>query len=459
MIKDGALRSLRAILDYIVFYEIKLSRRPALLVVAILVWVGASMALAIYEDGAWNGVSWVGLLALVGPLAGYAFGVLRADASSKPHFEPNDGILPLVSSASPTRSEELHGFRSVKLEGVGFDGPIVVSDSFNSKLAQDNVDWRLDLAKGRSNYVSLLRTLSKLRRPYVFYGRQAMLSSILAGKALVNERKVAFAAPFPPQADTVRIFETDYFMGLCTSERSIENVYVVEQGRKTLLSDADTRLPFQRDGPATLRLPEVANNVPPISLHIGVDLLALTRDNKVRLPVQSRKTMWSQGMRAPLASGSADPHDLEGAPTLKAFIANAARRELSEEWGFGNEDLTERLRAASPEVIGYFRNVMRCGKPQFVTIARLDCYDHELSADESEVMALDEPVQQDMGKSLSKFDDVRTVGDLSRAVDNILERSNAHRDSVALLGAAYCLRSVIRAAPDRVGHILTLQLG
>ena len=455
----GTVRSLRAIVDYAIFYEIRLSRRPALFFAAIVAWVVASVTLALFDRDGWTGLSWVGLLALVGPLAGYTFSMLRADAPSKPHFERNASVSAQILEARPTIAEEMLEFRSLSFDGLGFDGPIVVSDSFNSRvLARADMDWPLDFVRDKSNYRALLRTLRRFRRPYVFYGRQAMLSSIFTGKALINEGKVAFAAPFPPHGDTVRVFATDYFMGLCTSERSLDNVYVVEHGRKQLRSDSETRLPFQRDRPTVLRLPEVANNTPPISLHIGVELLALTKDDTFRVPVQSRKTMWSREMRAPLASGSADLGDLEEAETLKAFIANAARRELAEEWGHGDKDLTARLHAASPEVIGYFRNVIRCGKPQFVTVARLDCYDDELSADESEVIALDEPVQLDTEKSLSTFRNVRTVKDLSRALENILERSNAHRDSVALLGSVHCLRSIIRANPERVAHILSLDI-
>lgn len=180
-----------------------------------------------------------------------------------------------------------------------------------------------------------------------------------------------------------------------------------------------------------------------MSLHIGIEVLSVSSDDVFRVAVQSKRTEFSQNMRAPLASGSVDWGDITGATTLKALIQNAARRELSEEWGAANRSIYNKLCQLTPEPIGYFRSVLRLGKPQFVCLVRLNCKDHELAADVSEVFS-------DARSSFNASDLVS----LMRSLDSILDHHGHLVDSAPLLGAVHILRDLVEKRPDRIREIL-----
>lgn len=246
---------------------------------------------------------------------------------------------------------------------------------------------------------------------------------------------------------------TDYFAGLCTAERSLNNAEAVERGQTVTRSHADARNVF-RDGTGRAVLPKLVDNHRPVSLHFGVEVMAVSSDGILRVPVQSALTQVSQNMRAPLASGSVDWEDTQGATTLKGVLRQAARRELSEEWGAKSPKVAQKLLGTLPEPIGYFRNPLRCGKPQFVTFVRLPVTDAELAADKTEVTAYGLGPVFKTGTSPRSVFPVETIDQLIDAMDEILGRRAEKTDSLPLLGAAHILRNIAAERPERIEAIL-----
>jgi hypothetical protein len=325
----------------------------------------------------------------------------------------------------------------------GFNGPVILSDKFNSlEMCDASTDWPLTIHGDGDIRNEIVASLKAQSAHFVNYGRQAMLKAILRNKALINEKKVGFAEQFPPLGEAISIYQTDYFTSLCSAERRLEDVVTVEGGDRDTLVDAKYWNAVQWRG-GKFRLPTIFNNSPPMSLHIGVEVMAVSSDNLFRVAVQSGKTEFSQNMRAPLGSGSVDWGDVAKAPTLKALIRNAARRELAEEWGAKNPSIFGKLSQLSPEPIGYFRSVLRLGKPQFVCLVRLNCTDHELSADASEVLC----------DTRSRFD-ASDLQSLKTSLDAILNHHSGQFDSAPLLGAAHILKDLIDQCPDRISEIL-----
>ncbi|MEO0369891.1 MAG: hypothetical protein AAF231_00400 [Pseudomonadota bacterium] len=439
---SGFLRAVKSMLDYVAFYEVKLAGRPYLvifLLVFSLVLPAAIMALGPRDW--WLHRSWSLLIPAL-TITKFIWNLVRSGSPRVGQFQVNNKIRKNLKSAQATEQEEQLGFTKIN-RSSSFDGPVVLSDTFNTqKMCDANCDWSLSINKSANIKNEILRSLRVHSTHFVRFGRRAMLNSILRNKALINEKKVAFAEQFPPAGGTISVYQTDYFTSLCSAERRLEDVIAEENGHRHILIDAKDWKAVQRRG-QKFRLPTIFDNSPPISLHIGIEVLAVSSDGVFRVAIQSERTEFSRSMRAPLGSGSVDWDDTAGAITLKAVIRNAARRELAEEWGDANLDVFQKLSQLTPEPIGYFRSVLRLGKPQFVCLVRLNCKDHELSADASEIL-----------RDTRACFDAHDLEGLRVALDSILSRSGDQVDSAPLLGAAHILRDLIRKRPERIREIL-----
>ena len=450
----GLTRNVRSFIDYFVFYDIRLSRFPFFSYIILAIWAAAVLAAAIGGLGWWADkilLKYAALFILLGPLGVLAFKILLADAPSRPRFEKNASVDQCMAKARPARQEADFGFSSL-FHSSDCSAPIVLSDRFNvDKLSDPNVDWKLVDCSSDGRYSETIKDLRSMRREYVENGRQSFVRALRNGKALVNEKKVAFAGTFPNTGDCVKVFRTDYFTGICSSDRRFDDVVVREGSATRVISSGNSRFSL-RTSEGHCRLPPVAGSSPPISLHLGIEVLAISSDGVLLLPMQSGKASYSRGMRAPSASGSVDWSDTSGAKTLKQMLLNAGRRELAEEWGSGPYPQAPLLRSSLMPV-GYFRNAARNGKPQFVAIARLACAAADLRPDPSEIYM---PVSHVPGvkSHTSPVRRITTMRDLEISLANILSQPDPSVNSVPLVGAAYCLRSVVTARPKLVHDFL-----
>jgi hypothetical protein len=143
-------------------------------------------------------------------------------------------------------------------------------------MCNASTDWPLTIHGDGEIRNEIVASLKAQRVHFVNYGRQAMLKAILRNKALINEKKVGFAEPFPPLGEAVSVYQTDYFTSLCSAERRLEDVVAVEGGDRDVLVDAKYWNAVQwRDH--MFRLPALCNNSPPMSLHIGVEVIPAWR--------------------------------------------------------------------------------------------------------------------------------------------------------------------------------------
>lgn len=102
------------------------------------------------------------------------------------------------------------------------------------------------------------------------------------------------------------------------------------------------------------------------SNHIGISILAFTRDGKIIITTQTGDSAQSANLLAPSGSGSADFKDLGNKSiTFHDFIINAMERELLEECGL-DESMTGFV---SSHVIGFARLLHRGGKPEFFGVS------------------------------------------------------------------------------------------
>jgi hypothetical protein len=445
----GLWRTIVSLVHHVQFYEIGLSPRPRTLIGAVLVWLLISVLGLVFAESIWHGPPWLWWVWLVLPLVAWTIGQVRSDALSVPFYRNDETISRRLAQIGPSRREEDMGFQRLSFRDEP-GGQVILSHPFNAgRMSDPDCDWTLRLTLANAEAEAIRQGLRPHRADLVAHGRRAFLAAATDGKALTNEPKVAFAADFPNGLPYVEVFRTSYFLGLCSVDRALQEVAVKVAGRDQTRTRAGDRIAPLLGGNWTV-LPDFPAASQAVSLHLGIEVMALSKDGVLRIPLQSTRTQYSREMRAPLASGSVDWEDVEGSRSLKDILRRAARRELAEEWGAGAPALRQRLLSSRLEPVGYFRHPLRLGKPQFVAIGRLDCSDNELCADESEVFGKDDSPHAPQGAwmvfRITRLDDLRA------AMENILQVPGPYRDSTALLGAAACLAGLLEREPARMAR-------
>ena len=434
-------RSVRAIKDYFVFFEWRLQKRPILYsILATLVAICPVFVdlLAPRDWGNWAFLSPVFATAIV--VLGFLERSLTTYGPKRIDFRPNSKLKELTKTVKPSELEEAAGFETVPPKN-GAIGSITYSPDFNAKFICSE-DWDPQLTKHAKSerYRNIIVAIRQNAREFRALGFRTFLGSLAPNrKALINEKKIGLMTDILPETEVVEVYQTDYFSDMCLVTNGLKDIWELHDHEERIADDAMLRrMPYTNTSSGELRLREFSISSPPLSLHIGVEVLALSKDLLFRIPLQGRGVQYSQGMRAPYASGSLDWEDCESAKTLKESILIGAKRELEEEWG--GKGKVPRVDAMA--VIGYFRHGERGGKPQFVCIARLGDDDADIWPDTTENYRGERPIQ------------TASITALDEEVDRLLSEQFNNQDSVALYGALLCLKGILRDRPQFVADKL-----
>lgn len=361
----------------------------------------------------------------------------------------NQKAAAILRKLVPSRAASDDGFVVVQPSDHVKDGPVCLSRDVNrNQMAESSWNPVLAIADDRDRYdeiVRQLRTDSAMLRKYLW---QKFKKAIFTERPLINEPKIGFSGRVGSLTTTVPLYRTDYFTGMCTADLTMSYFWV--KGHNGVSRDeliGIDRAPIRTAGERT-ELLDFDDTSPVCSIHGGVEVLAVSADNYLRLAIQNKNAMVSQQMRAPTGSGSMDWDDRAGITTLKALIEATARRELGEEQGFVlGVRRSAKIKIERMQTIGYFRMPHRGGKPQFVVLAKLKNPLVELSNDPTEV----DVNNDEKSNCLHRVDDLAS---LSAALDRILGGNSIHQDSVPLFGAVLCLKYLIEDRPEVVSSIL-----
>ncbi len=114
--------------------------------------------------------------------------------------------------------------------------------------------------------------------------------------------------------------------------------------------------------------------------HIGVSTLLYTNDGFIFVFRQAANAGYNANYYMPTGSGSMDFADLKVGDDLCDTIIRGAERELAEESSLkkllGDEAFASQL---STQVIGYYRDMERGGKPEFCCVSRIDMKKEEVN--------------------------------------------------------------------------------
>lgn len=131
-------------------------------------------------------------------------------------------------------------------------------------------------------------------------------------------------------------------------------------------------------------------NIPSISAsvmsdEIGISTIGITIDGYIVVLRQNIKANASPGLLVPTGSGSADWSDYTSGSFFQTIIA-ATNRELFEEVGKPKSFCSQSI--AKTKIIGFFRWINTGGKPEFVSISKLNIALNQIVPNKDEQMPM-----------------------------------------------------------------------
>ena len=214
----------------------------------------------------------------------------------------------------------------------------------------------------------------------------------------VNETKCGFNLPDSGTFADISSYKVNYIDSLITNEAFRSGLFLV-RGTQEISPRNNLTLNYpaaeDENGRAYL-LP--LNACPDIGNHVGITVLAITREGHV---VALRQGSVQIGAKTLNLGGSgslnaSDRYDCGAPDDFRAIVGYAMARELYEEaglkpWHFGAITKRTALRRLASDLLvtGYFRWVDRCGKPEFVGAIRLNLPMSKVAAKTREVRRFD----------------------------------------------------------------------
>ena len=452
------LKSLRSLLDYILFFELELSDRKVSYIATLLGGVALGIVgLAFPTTTQWGDYGWLALPVLC---LGWIMKILSATRPgvirSRYEMIKARDIEEKVKRSRPHADDVAQGWRAVEAPAL-VQGSIHTSRDFNLNCMLDP-QWDVVLEDADSHYQSIVAEIRKNRDPFKQYAIRTTIRKIFGPLPLVNESKIAIASDFRQDMTSLKVFQSSYFATLCSGDLAHRDIIEVHATEKRDYSLARHRIPFTEAsdaGPSgELILQRLSTACRRVSTQIGINVLGITSDNILLIATQGGHNLHGPGARVPLATGSMDWEDRQAAGTFKQLGEIAALRELREEWG-QNPALrrTRPLRFDRFVPVGVFRVPGRAGKPEFAAIGRLNWSTQELKANRAEVDDWAETT--DRNRASHRYP-VESLADFTRAIDDLLVGSGREEDTAPLFGVLTCIKDAIEADPEGIWRQLAI---
>lgn len=358
--------------------------------------------------------------------------------ASKPiEITPDQPFLRSLRAAQPSAGEGADGFRI--LHDARVSGTILMSESFNQFLRQPSND--LTITRDEKGRQRLMKALQR---------RADVLATILCskwvreqkqGNRFFNDPKVGVFSPIRSNAGTLSLGKVDYFSAFLTNELTAATVTVRRNGQHVPFYDGTKEFPWSEGDSRRLyglESYDAAN-------HLGVSTLGLTQDHFIVFWWQGSNSQVSQRLRAPTGSGSLDWQDMRDTVSARKLLLTGLEREFHEE--SNRRGVRAQRQIEESMLLGYFRNLNRGGKPDFVALSRLNVNHVELGPNDDEV------------EERSRLDRqlVESLQDLDALCARLLdEDDNARTLSIPLWANLLALRQAIRDDPQTIREFLQL---
>ena len=336
----------------------------------------------------WSPSVWFGLYLSVDGVYGAVSDVIRLFTEVQAYMIYGDGVtiraftethtrrleMPIAfSDLQPSRQEVGGGFACHTDTGFQTD-TYMRSGHFDDEIIGMS-SWPFREVDSRRNRL-FAATTSERRRQIEFLIPRLLQTSF----PTINETKWGLRLPDSGRFRDIEIYAVNYIDSLITNEAYRSALYLWDGERRiSLRNDLTVEFPIERESDGVVRLRPLAQ-CGNLGNHIGITLLAVSADHRIVATRQGQMQIGAGSLNLG-GSGSldmADRYNCGRGDDLRATVAYGMARELYGEFGYRPRDLDVRSdreacrRIASLlTVIGYFRWVNRCGKPEFVGVVRL----------------------------------------------------------------------------------------
>jgi len=185
--------------------------------------------------------------------------------------------------------------------------------------------------------------------------------------------------------------------------KGLEKKLISISDSSEIIRDASKFFPIDQDNNGKMRLKDISSSL--ANNHIGISTLGITKDNYLVIWKQNHKNQVVEGQFVSTGSGSCDYADIHfdrnQKMSLPDTIKYAMERELKEE-----NKLGESAEIRETIVLGFFRWLSRCGKPEFVGVSYLNNVLNDLIPNTNEVFHKEQFYFNDNEELVEKIDEI-----------------------------------------------------
>ena len=286
-------------------------------------------------------------------------------------------------------------YRLIKIDTL--NSSIIYSDTINDILTSDK-PIRIKISRKKTNEIDkYIQTYKEILLPFLNWKWHEIKNH---NGSFYNEKKLCMASEIEKHNENeylVFVNKGCYYNSFLTN-----NIYNLKMSHQNGLY-IEPPLNSQ-----TYPIQALHNSY--MSNHIGISTIAVSSDGYAIIMRHNNKTVVSSDKLLPSGSGSMDFADLQESQDFREIIIQAAERELHEETNIDANNIQK------TEILGFYRDLNRGGKPEFCCLTYLKPNKLELR----EIITPSQSEQRDDFKTIKIFDGKEF---LSSAWDNSLQDS------------------------------------
>lgn len=350
------------------WFVFRLKKSQVLILIIDLILFALSLVTLFRE---WSGIfensllSWSLAAIFLGSLLKFGYDLYRMAESIRQNFDLRHGeLFPSNIDFNEVLPEpkymEDNGFVTIE---INLDGPIakvVNSRTIDKHLAIQDIALEENKEKGKQVF-KLIKDNSASFLPFLKW--QYKLSKF-QGKMFFNEQKLCLSKDLNIRKNVATCHRGSYY------ETFLTNISIGGQLRSnrdnTVIAATEAFLPLKYLG-NEMYIKDITGSI--INNEIGISTLAITSDNYLVIWKQNRTAQASNDLNVPTGSGSCDWNDKTGS-NFSESIKKAMKRELWEESG-GARICKKYADIGDTLILGYFRWLAKCGKPEFVGLTKV----------------------------------------------------------------------------------------
>ncbi|MDR2901300.1 MAG: hypothetical protein LBV20_07270 [Treponema sp.] len=276
--------------------------------------------------------------------------------SNEYYIKPKSQQSIKLSELEPNPCDETDGYTNYNNEGKAF-----ISSKINERINQSIIKVEIDKKR-----IKDIRKKILMDDPYSLRLKTAFNNAIRDKTELFNESKLCLSSEIDFNEKRVYCHKGTYFDSIETNDMFGKELTVNLDDNTTFVTSLKEIYHYHEDKQL---LPIQCTFM---NCHLGASVLAITKDNKLVVMLQTKRSFADSEKLVPTGNGSSDWKDLKKYSNLLDVVRQTMKRELLEETHLNyNYKVKRSIKLEDIIVLGFFKWIEKGPKPQFVGIVRL----------------------------------------------------------------------------------------